>query len=68
MGKGILQVPPLRCAPVGMTKWRVAAHLCGGGGGWTNQHNNNQPGFQSLRYGVNPLLIQWFTPHRSDQV
>jgi len=30
-----LQVPPLRCAPVGMTKWKVAAHLGSGGDGWT---------------------------------
>jgi hypothetical protein len=31
-----LQVPPLRFAPVGMTKLRVAAHLCSSGGGWTD--------------------------------
>jgi hypothetical protein len=29
------QVPPLRCAPVGMTNWGAAAHLGMGGGGWT---------------------------------
>jgi hypothetical protein len=30
-----LRVPPLRFAPVGMTKLGVAAHLGSGGGGWT---------------------------------
>ena len=34
-----LQVPPLRYAPVGMTKWRVAAHLRSGRGGWTESTN-----------------------------
>jgi hypothetical protein len=32
-----LQIPPLRFASVGMTKWRVALHLSSGGGGWTGQ-------------------------------
>jgi hypothetical protein len=31
------QVPPLRYAPVGMTKWRAAAHIGMGGGGWTEE-------------------------------
>jgi hypothetical protein len=34
-GKGAQQVPPLRFAPVGMTKLRVVAHLGMVGGGWT---------------------------------
>jgi hypothetical protein len=34
-----LQVPPLRYATVGMTKWRVAAHLGSGGAGWTESTN-----------------------------
>jgi hypothetical protein len=32
-----LQVPPLRYASVGMTKWRVAAGLGSGEGGGQNQ-------------------------------
>jgi hypothetical protein len=32
-----LQIPPLRCAPVGTTKWRVALHLGSGGGGGQSQ-------------------------------
>jgi hypothetical protein len=42
--KAKLQVPPLRCAPVGMTNLRVTAHLGRSGGGWT-EHNSNQPAF-----------------------
>jgi hypothetical protein len=34
-----LQIPPLRYAPVGMTKSRVALHLGSGGGGWTESTN-----------------------------
>ena len=34
-----LQVPPLRCASVGMTNWRAVAHLGLGGGGWTESSN-----------------------------
>ena len=30
-----MRVPPLRYAPVGMTKWRVVAHLCICGDGLT---------------------------------
>jgi hypothetical protein len=30
-----LQIPPLRCAPVGMTKWRLALHPSIGVAGWT---------------------------------
>ncbi len=33
-GRGILQVPPLRCAPVGMTKVEGGVYLCIGYGGW----------------------------------
>jgi hypothetical protein len=33
-----LQVPPLRFATVGMTNFRVAAHLGSGGGGWTESN------------------------------
>jgi hypothetical protein len=40
--KAKLQVPPLRCAPVGMTKWKAAAYLSGGGGGWTESTNENR--------------------------
>jgi hypothetical protein len=36
-----LQVPPLRFASVGMTNLRVAAHLGGGGGGWTKSANKS---------------------------
>jgi hypothetical protein len=38
----------LRCAPVGMTKWRVTAHLGRSGSGWT-KHNINQPAFVGPR-------------------
>ena len=34
-----LQVPPLRCAPVGMTKWRVVLHLGSGRDGGTESNN-----------------------------
>jgi hypothetical protein len=37
-----LQVPPLRFAPVGMTKLRVAAHLCSSDGGWTESTNEHR--------------------------
>jgi hypothetical protein len=30
-----LQIPPLRCAPVGMTSSRAAAYIGMSGGGWT---------------------------------
>jgi len=50
------QVPPLRFAPVGMTNWRVAAHLGMGGEGWTEA---NQPESNSDKYvsAGNPLFM-----------
>jgi len=38
-----LQVPPLRFAPVGMTKWSVALHLGSSGGGWTEPYPVSRP-------------------------
>ena len=47
-----LQVPPLRCAPVGMTKLRAAAYLGSGEGGWTESSkeglHNDRPLAQTL--------------------
>jgi hypothetical protein len=50
-----LQIPPLRYAPVGMTKWRVALHLGSGGRGWTEStyedpHLANYPLTLSINY------------------
>jgi hypothetical protein len=39
------QVPPLRYAPVGMTRGRAALTLAAVTEGWTERHNSNQPGF-----------------------
>ena len=35
-----MQIPPLRFAPVGMTRWRVELHLGSGGGGSKEPTNN----------------------------
>jgi hypothetical protein len=43
-----LQVPPLRCASVGMTTLRAVAHLGMGGGGWT-ESAKQQPTLFRLR-------------------
>jgi hypothetical protein len=46
--KAKLQVPPLRCAPVGMTNLRAVAHLGSRGGGWT-EHNSRPSGTPNLQ-------------------
>jgi hypothetical protein len=38
-----LQIPPLRCAPVGMTKLRAVACLGMSGSGWTESSNEGPP-------------------------
>ena len=51
-----LQVPPLRCAPVGMTKSRVVADLGSDREGWTGSTNDGP--------NTNPVppihLVTWF--------
>ena len=47
-----LQVPPLRFASVGMTDLRVAAHLGGGGGGWTESAKKSAHTYPEPTYAL----------------
>jgi hypothetical protein len=55
--KAKLQIPPLRCATVGMTKWRAAAHLGMGGEGRTESAQRQPTGFVCPRSLQRPAHI-----------
>jgi hypothetical protein len=44
--QGKLQVPPLRFAPVGMTKFKAVTYLDLGGDGWTESPLQQPPRFR----------------------
>jgi hypothetical protein len=46
-----LQIPPLRCASVGMTKGRAALHLGSSGDGWTEPAQRRMTFTNSIRLG-----------------
>jgi hypothetical protein len=54
-----LQVPPLRYATVGMTKWRAAAYLGMGGGGWTESTNLPTLSIDYLMQSTPTRFIRW---------
>jgi hypothetical protein len=50
MDRKKLQVPPLRYAPVGMTKWKLVIFIRGRQIGWT-ERNSRSLHYASLRSG-----------------